>query len=73
MVTNRGNLDKLHHKKTQNWSYCDILCFVLKRMHGPAPVDFRFCLLPKYHGYSLSALTYEFYLHPAQLNNLDSK
>ena len=34
-------------------------------------MDLRICLEPNYHGYSISGQSYEFYLHLAQLDNLD--
>ena len=48
-----------------------ILHFVLKIMHGWGAVNFRICLAPKYHGYSISAHSYELRHHLAQLDNLD--
>ena len=40
-------------------------------MHGWGAVDFRVCVAPKYNGYSISAQSYKFYPHLAQLYNLD--
>ena len=34
-------------------------------------VDFIFCLAPTHHGYSISAQSYEFWPHLAELDNLD--
>ena len=45
--------------------------FVLNIMPGWGAVDFRICLPPKYHGFSISAQSYEFCPHLAQLDNLD--
>ena len=42
-------------------------------MHDWGAVDFRILLAPKYHGYSISAQSYEFFPHLAQLDNLDLK
>ena len=46
-------------------------CFVLNIMHGWGAVDFRICLAPKYHIYSISAQSYEFCTHLAQLDTFD--
>ena len=40
-------------------------------MHGQEARDFTFSLALKYHGYSISAQSYELYPHLAELNNLD--
>ena len=40
-------------------------------MHGCGVVDFRICLAPKYHGYSILDQSHEFGPHLAQLDNLD--
>ena len=48
-----------------------IFCFVLNIIRCWGAVDFKICLAPKYHGYSISAQSYEFYPHMAQLDNLD--
>ena len=40
-------------------------------MHGWGAVDFRICLAPKDHGYSISSQRYDVYTHLAQLDNLD--
>ena len=45
--------------------------FVLNIINGWEAVYFRIVLAPKYHGYSISGQRYEFYLHLAQLDNLD--
>ena len=47
------------------------LCFVLNIMHDWGAVDFRICMAPKNHGYLISAQSYEFCPHLAQLDNLD--
>ena len=36
--------------------------FDSKSMHGLGAVDFRICLAPKNHGYSVSAQSYDFVL-----------
>ena len=48
-------------------------CFVLNVMHCWGALDFRMCAAPKYHGFSISAQSYEFCPPLAQLDNLDVK
>ena len=48
--------------------------FVLNIINGWGAVDFRIFwdfFGPKYHGYSISSHSYEFFLHLAQLDNFD--
>ena len=40
-------------------------------MHAWGVVDLRVYLAQKNHGYSISAQSYEFYFHPAQLDILE--
>jgi hypothetical protein len=40
-------------------------------MHGWGAMDFRISLAPKYHGYKISAQSYEFYLQQTQLDILE--
>ena len=51
--------------------YKNFFCVILNIMHGWGAVYFRICLAPKNHGYSISALNYDFYPHLAQLDNLN--
>ena len=40
-------------------------------MHGQEARDFTFSLALKYHGYSISAQSYDFYLYLAKLDYLN--
>ena len=42
-------------------------------MHGQEAVDVMFCLVPKYHGFSISTQSCEFGPHLEELNNLHFK
>ena len=75
--TNTGDLENLHHKVTENSSkdaftnLYNFFDFVFHIIHAWGAVDFRIFLSPKCYGYLTTDPSYAFFLHLAQLDNLD--
>ena len=62
---------KVHFQDAFANLYNNNKLFDLNIMHALGAVNFRICLALKYHGNSISAQSYDFCPHLAQLDTLD--